>query len=164
MRREVQLSFSTRNLVAFFRSNNRWTWLALGLIILGIFLIPLPLYSNPPVERRIRIEASRYAYAPATIRVNPGDHVTLELISTDVVHGIYLDGYDLEVTADPGQTARLSFVADKPGSFRFRCSVTCGELHPFMIGKLAIGPNWLYWKALGAAVLVAFAGLRMVRK
>lgn len=146
------------------RSGNRWAWLALGLAALGIFMAPLPASSATPTERHIRIEASSYTYAPAIIRVNPGDHVILELISTDVVHGIYLDGYDLEVTADPGQSARMSFVADKPGSFRFRCSVTCGPLHPFMIGKLTVGPNWFYWKALGVAVLVASAGLWMVRK
>jgi len=70
---------------------------------------------------------------PVRARSHPresGDHVTIDLVSTDVVHGLYLDGYDLNVTADPGQTATLSFVADRSGSFRFRCSVTCGALHP----------------------------------
>jgi heme/copper-type cytochrome/quinol oxidase subunit 2 len=55
-------------------------------------------------------------------------------------------------------------VADQPGSFRFRCSVTCGALHPFMIGKLNVGPNWLLWKAAGAALLAAFAGIWILQK
>jgi heme/copper-type cytochrome/quinol oxidase subunit 2 len=94
-----------------------------------------------PGSHDLRIAASQYEFGPAVISVNQGDRVTIELVSTDVVHGLYLDGYDLEVTADPGQTASLSFIADKSGTFRFRCSVTCGPLHPFMIGKLKVGNN-----------------------
>ncbi|MHB8779398.1 MAG: cupredoxin domain-containing protein, partial [Anaerolineales bacterium] len=86
-------------------------------------------------------------------KVNPGDTVTLQLVSTDVVHGLYVDGYDVSVEADPGQSATLTFIADKPGSFRFRCNVTCGAMHPFMIGKLTVGTNdWLY-RSIGFAVL-----------
>jgi nitrous-oxide reductase len=84
--------------------------------------------------------------------------VTLEVVSTDVVHGIYIDDYGLETSADPGQTARLSFIADRAGSFRFRCSVTCGALHPFMIGKLKVGSNTLLWRGIGLAFLAVIAG------
>ena len=96
--------------------------------------------------------------------VNPGDRVTIELVSTDVVHGMYIDGYDLDVQADPGQPQRLTFIADRAGMFRFRCSVTCGELHPFMIGKLHVGQNTLLWRGMGLAVLLGFAGIWMVRQ
>ena len=74
-------------------------------------------------------------------------------MSTDVVHGLYVDGYDISVEADPGQTATLTFVADKPGSFRFRCNVTCGAMHPFMIGKLTVGSNHLLYRSVGLAAL-----------
>ena len=135
-----------------------WVWLIVGLAALGIILVPLPASFTRPQERYFRIEARSFEYSPGTIQVNPGDHVTIDVVATDVVHGLYLDGYGLQVSADPGQTARLSFVADKPGSFRFRCSVTCGPLHPFMIGKLNVGPNAFFWKTLGVAVLLAFIG------
>jgi len=106
---------------------------------------PLPVPATPPQARTFRVEARQFAYSPAELRVNPGDIVTLQLVSTDVVHGLYLDGYGLSVEADPGHTATLTFTADKPGSFRFRCNVTCGAMHPFMIGKLTVGVNgWLY--------------------
>lgn len=141
-----------------------WMWLGFALAAISLALAPLPTITAQPAERYFRIEASSFEYYPSTIRVNPGDRVTIELISTDVVHGIYLDGYGLEVSADPGQTASLSFVADRPGTFRFRCSVTCGALHPFMIGKLRVGPNTLLWKSLGFAVLAAFAGMWIAKK
>jgi heme/copper-type cytochrome/quinol oxidase subunit 2 len=70
-----------------------------------------------------------------------------------VVHGIYIDGYDISVEADPGQTQTLTFVADKSGSFRFRCNVTCGAMHPFMIGKLTVGTNTWFHRSIGLAAL-----------
>ena len=112
----------------------------------------------------MRIAASQYEFSPGIISVNEGDKVTIELASTDVVHGLYLDGYDLAVTADPGQSTSLSFTADKSGTFRFRCSVTCGPLHPFMIGKLQVGNNTLLWRGLALAVLAAAVGLWRFRK
>ncbi len=127
------------------------------LAALAIAFLPSPPSAAAPVDRHIRIEASSFEYAPATIQVNPGDTVTIDLVATDVVHGLYLDGYGLNLTADPGQTSTLTFVADRPGSFRFRCSVTCGPLHPFMIGKLNVGINWLLWRAVGLAVLALIA-------
>jgi heme/copper-type cytochrome/quinol oxidase subunit 2 len=138
--------------------------LGFGLLFLAIVWLPLPAGSSQPVERHIQVRASSFEYDPGTIRVNRGDHVTLELVSTDVVHGIYIDGYNLAVSADPGQTARLSFVADRAGSFRMRCSVTCGPLHPFMIGKLKVGSNPLLYRGAGLAVAAILAGLAFARK
>ena len=135
----------------------------IGLIALVIALMPFPITSATPTNRHIRIEASSFQYMPEAITVNPGDHVTIDLAATDVVHGLYIDGYDLSITADPGQTASLSFVADRSGTFRFRCSVTCGALHPFMIGKLNVGSNELLWRGLGFALLAAVAGVWLVR-
>ena len=146
------------------RTHFTWRWVAIGLMGMAIALAPAPTSLAAPADRRFRVEASAFQYAPEAISVNPGDRVTLELVATDVVHGLYLDGYDLNLTADPGQTATLTFVADHVGSFRFRCSVTCGALHPFMIGKLNVGTNDLLYRAIGLAVLAAFAGLWAVRR
>ncbi|CAG0969495.1 cytochrome c oxidase subunit 2 [Planctomycetaceae bacterium] len=141
--------------------------MVIGLLAVAIIVVPNPIAlaaSAGPAERHFRIEANSFQYTPEAIQVSSGDHVTIDLVSTDVVHGLYLDGYDLNVTADPGQTATLSFVADRAGSFRFRCSVTCGALHPFMIGKLNVGPNDLLWRAIGLGMLALVAGLWAVRR
>ena len=130
----------------------------------GIAVAPLPLSSARPEERRVRIEAGMAGFTPATIAVNPGDRVTVELVSTDVVHGLYVDGYGLSVMADPGQPAALTFVADRPGTFRFRCSVTCGPLHPFLVGKLHVGSKGILWRAAAIAALIAAATVWPVRR
>jgi heme/copper-type cytochrome/quinol oxidase subunit 2 len=124
---------------------------------LAVAFIPLPVPPITPQERIFQLNAHQFAYSPSELHANTGDTVTIQLISTDVVHGLYVDGYGVSIQADPGQTATLTFVANNPGSFRFRCNVTCGAMHPFMIGKLTVGTNnWLY-RALGLAVL-AVAG------
>jgi plastocyanin len=141
------------------------SWLVLGLLALAVVFAPLPKGTAVPTAHTMRLEASSFEFSPAVIAVNPGDEVTIELTSTDVVHGLYLDGYDLAVTADPGQTATLTFTADKTGTFRFRCSVTCGALHPFMIGKLKVGQNLLLWRGLALSLLaVVFGGLVINRE
>lgn len=147
---------------ASWRQAARWRtgWRLPLILLLATFILLLPMPASPsPVNRTVRILASSFEYTPAIIRVEPGDRVTLELVSTDVVHGLYLDGYDLRVSADPGQTARLSFVANRTGTFRIRCSVTCGPLHPFMIGKLVVGTNGLAWRVAALAILAAAVGL-----
>ncbi|MCJ7549542.1 MAG: cupredoxin domain-containing protein [Anaerolineae bacterium] len=134
-------------------------WALLLSAILLVLVIPLPHPRTEPEERTFHIRASQFSFDPGTVVVNPGDRVTLEVEAVDMVHGIYVDGYDLSVTADPGQTARLTFVADRAGSFRFRCSVACGDLHPFMIGRLRVGPNQLLIRAVAAMAVVIAWGL-----
>lgn len=132
----------------------------IGTLILTAFA-PLPGIHAAPGEKLFRIESSQYAFSPAEIQVNPGDRVIFEVISTDVVHGLYIDGYDISVEADPGQPARLEFVAVKEGSYRIRCNVTCGAMHPFMIGKIQVGKNHLLWRAIGLAMVSAFGALAL---
>ena len=131
----------------------RFTLLLLVMAGLVVAFAPLPVRPITPQERTFRIEAGQFAYSPYELKVNPGDTVNIQLVSTDVVHGLYMDGYDISIQADPGQTKTLSFVADKPGSFRFRCNVTCGAMHPFMIGKLNVGSNHWLFRSIGLALL-----------
>ena len=140
-------------------------WLLIVLAALVVAFGPFPAAAHQQsTERTFRLAASQYAYAPADLHVNPGDTVTIELISTDAVHGLYVDGYGVSVESDPGQTASLTFVADRPGSYRFRCNVTCGALHPFMIGKLTVGNNTTLYRGLGLTVLGAVGVVLGMRK
>jgi heme/copper-type cytochrome/quinol oxidase subunit 2 len=133
--------------------NPRFSFLFFVMAGLVVAFAPLPVSSITPQVRTFRMDAHQYAYSPSEIKVNPGETVTIQLVSTDVVHGLYIDDYDISVEADPGQTATLTFVADKPGSFRFRCNVTCGAMHPFMIGKLTVGTSHWLFRSIGLAAL-----------
>lgn len=140
-------------------ASSRWSvyliFISAAAIILGIPVSPPTISAT---ERHIRVEASMYRFSPEQIFVSPGERVIIELVATDVKHGLYLDGYGLNLEAEPGQPARETFVATRPGVYRFRCSVSCGNLHPFMLGKLQVGPNLalLRGSLLGAvAILIA---------
>jgi heme/copper-type cytochrome/quinol oxidase subunit 2 len=117
-----------------------------------------------PESHTFDIHARSFEYSPSSLRVNPGNHVTIALTSLDYVHGIYIEGYDLNLVADPGQTTQISFVADQEGTFRLRCSVTCGPMHPFMIGKLVVGDGLLWLRAAALSLLAALVGLRLGRR
>lgn len=124
-------------------------------LVLLALLAPLPFAEAAPVNRQITLDAHSFAYEPSRVNVNRGDRITLTLNSTDVVHGVYVDGYGVNLVAEPGKPAEATFVADRAGKFRFRCSVTCGSLHPFMIGELVVGPNTPFWRAIAAMGIVA---------
>jgi heme/copper-type cytochrome/quinol oxidase subunit 2 len=141
-----------------------WQWAVLLVLGLAVLIVPLPAGAAAPIQRTFQIDAKRFEYNPAILKVNPGDQVTIELVATDVVHGLAIDGYNLEATADPGKTARLTFVADQQGTFRFRCTVTCGNMHPFMAGKLEVGQNSLLWRAMALTGMALAAGVWKGRK
>ncbi len=129
------------------------------LVILGALLF-LGWRQPAPADRTITIEAQKYGYTPAVVKVNKGDRIILRLKAKDVTHGFFLEGYDLDAKARPemplfwarrpstGEDYRtveeVSFTASHEGKFRYRCSVTCGYMHPFMQGELIVQPNRLF--------------------
>lgn len=77
------------------------------------------------------------------IEVNQGDRVVIKLRSSDVTHGFALKDYGIYIPEgiEPGNTAYVSFKADRAGSFRFWCTAFCGDIHPHMQGSLVVHPN-----------------------
>ncbi|MHC4116341.1 MAG: cupredoxin domain-containing protein, partial [Planctomycetota bacterium] len=91
--------------------------------------------------RVITILAKRFVYTPSQIKVQKGERITIRLESLDVTHGLFMDGYGIDIKARPGLIGKATFVADKPGRFTFRYSETCGEFHPYMVGFMEVTPN-----------------------
>ena len=126
------------------------------ILALLVWLIPLPVLATP-VTHNITMTADQFSFDPPVLRVNQGDRVRLTLHAADVVHGFYLDAYGLQTRVEPGLSQQVEFVAAQAGKFRYRCSVSCGGLHPFMIGELVVSPNWPFARAVGLT-LVAVTG------
>lgn len=95
-----------------------------------------------PQERYIELKARKFSYSPNIIEVNRSDRMHIRLVSEDVHHGFYLDGYEMEMTAQPSLSGGVHFLANKTGKFAFRCSMTCGPFHPYMIGYLRVRPDF----------------------
>jgi len=128
-------------------------------LVLLALLMPLPVLGPALQERHITVSARSFAFEPGTVRVNRGDTVIINLESSDVVHGLYVDGYGVAAAAEPGRPGQLTFVAAQSGAFRFRCNVACGNLHPFMIGKLVVGPNLIWLRAIAATWITAVGAM-----
>ncbi len=131
--------------------------LLFGLLAGALLIIPWP-FAPTATTHHFRLDSRQFQFEPSRLRVNQGDKVIITLTASDVVHGLLLDSYGLELRVEPGQSKTMEFVADKSGKFRYRCSVSCGTMHPFMIGELIVGPNTAFGRAVGLT-LVAIAGV-----
>lgn len=88
--------------------------------------------------KEFTITAKDWQFSPSNISVKKGDKVRLTITSADVTHSFKLKDYNLDVMLEPGQTQTVEFVADKAGTFSFRCGVPCGEGHSDMTGTLTV--------------------------
>jgi cytochrome c oxidase subunit 2 len=113
------------------------------------------------VDKEFTIWARQFDFIPAVITVQQGDYVRLNLKNADVAHGLYIDGYDINIKANGGETKSVEFVADKAGTFKIRCSVTCGPFHPFVAGKFVVqqSPNIIPWLIIAGVVAVVAVSL-----
>ncbi len=125
------------------------------LFAVAAMLTPLPLNAASSQTHTIQINARQFAFEPAQVQVQRGDTVVLHFESLDAEHGLFIDGYDVKLQAEPGKSADVTFVADQPGKFKMRCSVSCGVLHPFMIGELDVEPDFPFLHATIALLIVA---------
>ncbi len=88
--------------------------------------------------------AVRTSFEPTKIEVNKGDKVTIYMTNieqtTDELHGIGINEYNINVVIDPGETKVIEFIADKAGVFPFYCTNFCSALHQEMQGYLLVKP------------------------
>lgn len=138
-------------------SRRLWRLLPLALLALVVLTAPVPALRAPRTHH-VEVDSRQFEFAPGRLRVNQGDTVVIHLAALDVVHGFYLEGYGIDERVEPGIPQEIRFTADQRGKFRYRCSVSCGPLHPFMIGELVVGPNVPFWRAAGVS-LVGLAAL-----
>lgn len=88
--------------------------------------------------RVVRITASKFEYAPSRIELRKGESVTLELISLDRIHGFNIPGLGLRADVLPAQSARVTLIPGKVGTYPFLCDIFCGEGHGEMSGVIVV--------------------------
>ncbi len=89
-------------------------------------------------ERKFEVIARQSEFVPATLEVNLNDKVEIHITSADVAHGFSLPAFGISETIEAGKDITVEFVADKSGSFPFRCVVPCGPGHGGMTGVLVV--------------------------
>jgi len=103
----------------------------------------------------IEVSAKKFEYNPSSIHVKQGTKIQLRITATDHTHGfkIAADGSakngkpGLAFSApqdcwkiEKGQSSTIEFVAQTPGTYSFKCCVTCGMGHAGMKGQLIVDP------------------------
>lgn len=89
--------------------------------------------------------AIRSHFNPEHITVNEGDKVIMHLTNVerarDATHGFAIDGYNVNLSLEPGESDTVEFVADKVGVYPFYCTEFCSALHLEMMGYLLVEPK-----------------------
>ena len=94
----------------------------------------------PP--RVFEMTASRFKFEPAMLQVSEGDRVRLTLRSMDTEHGLEIKKLKVKVAVPKGgDPVTVEFVADKPGTYDFKCSEYCGSGHGRMKGQIVVTPR-----------------------
>ena len=92
----------------------------------------------PIIVKEFDMIAKKWTFEPETITVNEGDNIILHITSIDVTHGFGLSAFGINEDLREGETVDIEFVANKKGTFNFRCIVSCGSGHSGMKGQLIV--------------------------
>lgn len=84
--------------------------------------------------KEITLTGTNFDWEPKEIRVKKGDKVKLTLVNKEGMHGVEIADFKVKIDK-PGSK---EFVADKAGTFEFKCSIMCGNGHGTMVGKLIV--------------------------
>jgi heme/copper-type cytochrome/quinol oxidase subunit 2 len=154
-----------------------WYLIFLSLALAVVIPLWIQFFPTKAKTHSISLEAKKYGYSPSRIVVSKGDTIILKPTSLDATHGFLLDGYPLEfimrkgatflkytwededgkLQADWDRVPEVDFVADKAGKYTFRCTQTCGNLHPFMTGELIVRANTPYHLFLSLSIWMVFS-------
>lgn len=100
-------------------------------------------WALPPVAgaRTVEIVATDFSYNPVEIQVKAGEVVNLSLVNKDddSVHDIMVPGLRVRLLAPPGQTVAGAIRANRPGTYRFFCSIP-GHRESGMVGRIVVTP------------------------
>lgn len=94
--------------------------------------------ASPGPEKVVFMKVGNFYFDPATIEVNKGDKVRLVITTIDGEHGIGIPEFNINEQLPSGSTKEVTFVANKVGTFEFRCNVPCGSGHREMIGTIVV--------------------------
>ena len=123
---------------------NRLTTMLIGLTIFGgasaRTVAQVAKDAGTPMRgvHEIQVALRKYEFSPGSLRVKKGEHVKLIMSAADHDHGFKLDDFDINQKIPKGTTVVVEFIADKAGTFQFRCSSVCGLGHRNMKGTLVV--------------------------
>ena len=70
---------------------------------------------------------------PPTLYMPLGEKVRFKITSTDVVHGLWIPAFMIQIQNIPGVENQIEFTAQKLGTYPGRCNILCGRQHSQML-------------------------------
>ena len=94
----------------------------------------------------VRIVATRFAFVPDCVPVPAGRPFTLRVATSDVVHGLLVDGTNINTMVVPNDVSVVTATIARAGEYRMPCHEYCGLGHSAMVGRVRVVPA-LAWPA-----------------
>ena len=110
----------------------------------------LPPFDEPGVRQRgpgryeVVMVSSAWAFEPQEVRIPAGSEVTFLATSTDVIHGLHVEGTLVNMMLIPGQVSRNSYrfegAEGEAVEHLMVCHEYCGLGHHLMSGRVIVEP------------------------
>ena len=119
-------------------------WYLIAVAVASLALAGGVMAADRAIDRgaiNLEVHARDVRFAPAGLTVPAGSFVVLRFTNDDpILHDWMVDGLaNLDASARPGQTQRIRFRIDAPGTYRIVCSVA-GHAEAGMVGSLVVTP------------------------
>ena len=111
----------------------------LALMAATVVVVGLAATATGSTSRKITLTAKKFEWIPPTITVEVGESIELILESEDVKHGFSCRDLGIKsVKFKKGEPVTVTFSADKPGTYEFKCAHFCGTGHRRMKGEIIV--------------------------
>jgi len=93
-----------------------------------------------PGRYEAHVVSKMWVFKASPLKVPKGAVVDFYLTSADIVHGFYIDGTDVNLTAIPNAVTYTQARFTKPGKYPILCHEYCGSGHHEMYGQIEVTP------------------------
>ena len=90
--------------------------------------------------------------------------VTLDLISRDVLHSLYIPAFRIKEDVIPGVENKMWFIGQELGDYNILCAEYCGDRHSYMLSKVYVLPEADYTKWVNDKSSTEHPGLQVLKK
>jgi cytochrome c oxidase subunit 2 len=129
-----------------------WTLIPV-LIVIFVFYRSFTAYLNmrvsPSLAYEIQVIAKKWqwlfkypdGHVDEVLHVPLDEPVRLVMTSQDVIHGLYIPAFRVNMDVVPGRYNKIWFRAVQPGEFQLYCTQYCGQGHSDMTTKVVVHPR-----------------------
>jgi len=90
--------------------------------------------------------------------------VTLDLVSRDVLHSLYIPAFRIKEDVIPGVENKMWFIGQELGDYNILCAEYCGDRHSYMMSKVYVLPEADYTKWVNDKSSAEHPGLQVMKK